>query len=489
MFDEKKYSYLIIFLAFILHILAINFYPINFEYTFIEGMDYVLQNFDKKIITVYFENQANTFFFSFIGSIIKYIFPFINGQYIAKFLSASGYFFLGFGIINLYKILKVKYSLNLLLIIIFLNPLIWIFGYRGTPDFLSAAISIYSISLILDKNISTLKNYLGFFLLGIAITLKPITGVFYITFLLFLIKERISLEKKINKIFISGFLTFLIPLIYFFLIYINFNFFLTPPYFVSKHNFNISNIYFFLNNSLVYLAFIFLFFSFSIFSNIYLVFAKYKISLISFIFFIIISFFFGLILNPSGEMSLGIFSDFINQDLLNGFYGVFLFLFLYFLYIYFKTHNKKGLDISKIFIISLLFLYFVLSFTATSQRYIILSIPVLIIIFTKKINRSDLIFAILFFCPINLFLLINQYSTGFASYNIVKYIKEKDIINITCAGAIAPHMNNYFPNQNRQQLNCIKLAKYLVVEGLNEKAIYQVSFYFKRFSIIKINQI
>ena len=209
-----KKPYFIILVTFLLHILAINFYPINFEYTFIEGMDYVLQNFDKKIISVYFENQANTFFFSFIGAIIKYIFPFINGQYIAKFLSASGYFFLGFGIINLYKILKVNYSLNLLLIIIFLNPLIWTFGYRGTPDFLSAAISIYSVSLLLDKNVSRFKNYLGFFLLGVAITLKPITGVFYITFLFFLINEKISLEKKINKIFISGLITFLIPLIF-----------------------------------------------------------------------------------------------------------------------------------------------------------------------------------------------------------------------------------------------------------------------------------
>ena len=487
MSETKKYSYLIIFLAFILHILAINFYPVNFEYTFIEGMDYVLQNFDKKIITVYFENQANTFFFSFIGAIIKYIFPFINGQYIAKFLSASGYFFLGFGIINLYKILKVNYSLNLLLIIIFLNPLIWTFGYRGTPDFLSAAISIYSVSLILDKNVSRFKNYLGFFLLGVAITLKPITGVFYITFLFFLINEKISLEKKINKIFISGLITFLIPLIYFSLIYINFNFFLTPPYFVIKHNFNISNIFFFLNNFLVYIAFIFLFISVSIFSNIYLLFFQYKISYILLGFFIIISFIFGNFLNPSGEMSFGIFSDFINRNLLNGLFGVLIFFFIFFLHIYFKRYNKKKLPIIKILIMALLFLYFVLSFTATSQRYIILSIPVLIIIFTKKINKLDLIITIAFLCPINLFLLINQYSTGVTSYNIAKYIKENGIINITCAGAIGPHMNNFFPHYNRQQINCIKLAKYLVVEGLNEKAIYQSSFYLKRYSIIKIN--
>ena len=73
----KYKSYYIYIIFFILHILAINFYPVNFEYNFIEGMEYVLQNFDKKIISVFFENQANTFFFSFIGSLIKYIFPFI----------------------------------------------------------------------------------------------------------------------------------------------------------------------------------------------------------------------------------------------------------------------------------------------------------------------------------------------------------------------------------------------------------------------------
>ena len=62
-----KKPYFVILVTFILHILAINFYPINFEYTFIEGMNYAVQNFDKKIITVYFQNQANTFFFPFVG--------------------------------------------------------------------------------------------------------------------------------------------------------------------------------------------------------------------------------------------------------------------------------------------------------------------------------------------------------------------------------------------------------------------------------------
>ena len=437
MFDEKKYSYLIIFLAFILHILAINFYPINFEYTFIEGMDYVLQNFDKKIITVYFENQANTFFFSFIGSIIKYIFPFINGQYIAKFLSASGYFFLGFGIINLYKILKVKYSLNLLLIIIFLNPLIWIFGYRGTPDFLSAAISIYSISLILDKNISTLKNYLGFFLLGIAITLKPITGVFYITFLLFLIKERISLEKKINKIFISGFLTFLIPLIYFFLIYINFNFFLTPPYYSKAILLKSLYVYNFINRLLLYTAFIFIVCTPLLIDNFIKIIKLKNIFIITLI--IIIFFLSYNQISSEPEINFGIFSKYFNTKIINGFFGT---CFILFFYLYLKKIKKKD------------YLYFtiplyliLLSLILPAQRYLLLIIPSVYFLFLdkKNITKSFLISCAIFI-PVNFILLNNQYTTGLAANNIVEYLKSNNLIDKTCPGAIEAHVGNYFKN-------------------------------------------
>ena len=453
MSETKKYSYLIIFLAFILHILAINFYPVNFEYTFIEGMDYVLQNFDKKIITVYFENQANTFFFSFIGAIIKYIFPFINGQYIAKFLSASGYFFLGFGIINLYKILKVNYSLNLLLIIIFLNPLIWTFGYRGTPDFLSAAISIYSVSLILDKNVSRFKNYLGFFLLGVAITLKPITGVFYITFLFFLINEKISLEKKINKIFISGLITFLIPLIYFSLIYINFNFFLTPPYY-SKALF-IKSLYIshVLNSFLLYSSFLFIL-SIPIFIDSFI-----KITQLKNIFIIIISVTIFFIsyhqVYSEAEISFGIFSKYFNSKIINGFFGVSSFLFFFF---YLKKITKKSF-----FYLTIVLYLILLSLMLPAQRYLILIIPIVYLFFLNKRNliKSFLISCTLFI-PLNFILLINQYINGQAAISIVEYLKYNNLLDITCPQTVESHVGNYFKNKK----NC-SIFQFQVLENNN----------------------
>jgi hypothetical protein len=480
MSETKKYSYVIIFLAFILHILAINFYPVNFEYTFIEGMDYVLQNFDKKIITVYFENQANTFFFSFIGAIIKYIFPFINGQYIAKFLSASGYFFLGFGIINLYKILKVNYSLSLLLIIIFLNPLIWTFGYRGTPDFLSAAISIYSVSLILDKNVSRFKNYLGFFLLGVAITLKPITGVFYITFLFFLINEKISLEKKINKIFISGLITFLIPLIYFSLIYINFNFFLTPPYYSKAlflKSFYISHI---INSFLLYSSFLFIICS-PIFIDSFIKITRLKKIFITIISVTIFFFSYHLIYSEL-EISFGIFNRYFNSKTINGFMGSSSFLFFFF---YLKKITKKSF-----FYLTIVLYLILLSFMLPSQRYTILIIPIIYLFFIDKRNltKSFLIICTLFI-PLNFILLINQYMNGRAAISIVEYLKYNNLLDITCPHTLESHVGNYFKNKK----DCLILQFHVLENNNNNlKIVYQynASFLFlkKEFYIVKLNK-
>ena len=476
----KKYPHLIIFLTFILHILAINFYPVNFEYTFIEGMNYVIQNFDKKIISVYFENQANTFFFSFIGSIIKYIFPFIDTQHIAKLLSASGYFFLGFGIINLYKILKANCSLNLLLIIIFLNPLIWTFGYRGTPDFLSAAISIYSISLILDKNTFRFRNYLGFFLLGIAITLKPITGIFYITFLLILLNEKISLKKKINKLCISAVITFLIPIIYFAIIYINFNFFLTPTYYTKALFYNSSYIYSFINNFILYSSFLFLICAPLWIDNlIKFIQFKYIFIIIPGIIIYLISY---NLIYTQQEINFSIFSKYLSSKIINGFLGLCFVLFYYF---YFKKINKKDY-----FYFTIPLYLFVISFILPAQRYLLFIIPCIYFFFPNKQSLINiLLISCILFIPINFILLINQYKSGDAAKNIVEYLKLSNLIDETCPLAIDSHVGNHFQSSK----SCSHLP-FLVVENNNNnlKYIYKYEasfFIFKKiFYVVNNNQ-
>jgi hypothetical protein len=479
---KKSYKYApsIIFLAFILHIFAINFFPVNFEYTFIEGMEYVLQNFDKKIISTYFENQANTFFFSFIGSLIKYIFPFIDTLYVAKFLSASGYFFLGFGIINLYKILKINFSLNLLLTIVFLNPLIWTFGYRGTPDFLSAGMSIYSISLILDKKIPISKNYLGFFLLGIAIALKPITGIFYMTYLLFLFNEKISFKKKINKIFIISFITFLIPFIYFLLIYINFKFFLTPPYYSKAILLKSFYVYNFFNTFLLYSSFLFIVcIPLWIDSFIKLTQSKNILIIIASITFFFICYH---LIYKQSEINFGIFSRYLNPKFINGFFG---FCFILFYYLFFKKIKIDGYFYFTIPVYLLL-----LSFILPAQRYLLLIIPLVYLFFLNKQNLMKSFFiSCVLLIPLNFILLINQYKTGYAAINIVKYLKLNNLIDKTCPAAVDAHVGNYFKNSK----NCSNLQFHVIENNNNNlKFIYKydASFFFlkKEFYIININQ-
>ena len=137
----------------------------------------------------------------------------------------------------------------------------------------------------------------------------------------------------------------------------------------------------------------------------------------------------GLFLQPSGEMSFGPLSEYFNRFMFNGIYGIFIFLFLFICKIRFK--NFYDLDLPKIFILSLLFLYFSLSFTATSQRYLILSIPILIICFIRSKDKKDKItffLTVILFLPVNFFLILNQYATGNASTKMVKYIINSNII-------------------------------------------------------------
>ena len=438
-----KKPYFVILVTFILHILAINFYPINFEYTFIEGMNYAVQNFDKKIITVYFQNQANTFFFPFVGSIIKYIFPYIDPQYIAKFLSASGYFFLGFGIVNLHRILKTKYPLSILLIIIFLNPLIWTFGYRGTPDFLAASIAIYSVSLILDKSISIFKNYIGFFLLGVAIALKPITGIFYITFLIFLLKRKISINEKLKELFLSGLITFIIPIIYFLLIYINFKFFLTPTYYSNALFGNTFTLFNYLNNFILYCGFLY-----CLCAPILIVNFFYE-TIYNYLFIFIIGILFFFIgynfLNSQPEISFGsnIFT-FINTRII---LGIFCMSFFYFVYYYFKKKDKNYLFFT-IFLFLLL-----ISAILPAQRYLLVIIPLMLLFYLNKKNLINiLVISCFIYIPINFILLAQNYNSGHLTHQAIKYAEANNLVDNTCFQSIEANLPGDY--LNKQKVNC-----------------------------------
>ena len=106
---EERNCLLLSISIFLLHLLTVNFYPVNFEFSFSEGAKFI-DNFDKKVIDEYFFNQANTFVFPlFIGLINKFFM--INDTLIsAKLISGTSYVFLGIGFIKIFRYYKIKFS-------------------------------------------------------------------------------------------------------------------------------------------------------------------------------------------------------------------------------------------------------------------------------------------------------------------------------------------------------------------------------------------
>ena len=91
--------------------------------------------------------------------------------------------------------------------------------------------------------------------------------------------------------------------------------------------------------------------------------------------------------------------------------------------------------------------------------------------------------------PLNIILLINQYKTGYAAINIVKYLEFNNLIDKTCPEAIDSHVGNYFQNSK----GCSNLPL-IVLENNNNnlKYIYKydASFFFikKIFYVVNNNQ-
>ena len=82
--DNKILFNSLIIIFFLFHIIFINFYPVNFEFAFIESSSFIKEGFDKEIANRFFNQQANSFFFSFLISLLSFILPVLKPIYIGK---------------------------------------------------------------------------------------------------------------------------------------------------------------------------------------------------------------------------------------------------------------------------------------------------------------------------------------------------------------------------------------------------------------------
>ena len=432
--DKVKCWYVII-LTFILHLLLINFYPINYEFVFSEGAKYLI-NFEEQIIRDYFSNQANTFFFSLIVGLLNKILPIENTLLYTRLFSASSYFLLGMAFIDLFSYFKIKFKCQLFLCFFYLNPLIWTFGYRGTPDLFSASLAFYSFSKILTvENKFNYKTFFHYFLLGVSICIKPIAAIYLGLIILLGYKNNIFLVIK--KYFFFIILTLFLPILYFFIIKINFNFYLGSSKFTNIYILDYKNIeYIFVG----YLSFI----AISIFP---FTFQRYYFGPKNFLILIFSFLIFFYLCDKGmklGELNFGFVEKIMSRDMLI----ISIFPLFSLMFLYFANIKKKNINYKLIFIIFFYILF--LSFTRPAQRYLINILPIcffLVFLNLHKFNIKYILAVILvIYIPINVFIGLNFYFVSNSNKNIIYFLENELLINKTDPGPLYPHSKHRFKN-------------------------------------------
>lgn len=430
--DKAKCWYVII-ITFILHLLLINFYPINYEFTFSEGVKYLI-NFEEQIIRDYFSNQANTFFFSLMVGLFNKIFPIENTLLYTRILSASSYILLGVAFIDLFSYFKIKFKCQLFLCFFYLNPLIWTFGYRGIPDLFSASLAFYSFSQILIiENKFNYKTFFHYFFLGVSICIKPITIIYLGLIILLGYKNNIFLVIK--KYFFFIILTLFLPILYFFIIKINFNFYLVPPKFANAVIFDYKNTVYIL---IGYLSFV----AISIFP---FTFQRYYFgakNFLTLIFSLLIFFIYLTKAGKLGELDFGFVEKFMSRDLLM----ILIFFPFSLMFLYFINIEKKNINYKIIFIIFIYILF--LSFTRPAQRYLVTILPIcffLVFLNLDKFNMKYILAVILIiYIPTNVLIGFNFHFVSNSNKNIIYFLENELLINKTDPGPLYPHSKHRF---------------------------------------------
>ncbi len=471
--NDKAKSFTILLIIFFIHIVCINFYPVNDEYIFPVGAK-LLESKNIEIINNFFIYNANTLGFSVVIFFFSKLLP-LDYYLIGKLLSCSGIILIYLGINNLIKISKVHFNENnyLLILLILLNPIIFTFSFRATPDLFSAALALFSVTFfILKKN--TFLKILFLILFSFAVIIKPFNAIIILLIFYDLNLKKIFCKNNINLIlWISA--SLIIPLIFFIYNFYLFNFFLIPDHFKLLKSFDILM---FVMKFISYLGFLNLFIIPLYLDHFFKIMKKnYIRTLFYVIFSIATSFFFKI---DIGEMNLGFLQNYINPNLYNFILLMSFFIFIDFTYFVInKKDSKKKLFLFFI-LLAIVFLLILSNFQLT-QRYLLIILPLILFIFfdTNK-NKFFYILTIFLYILMNSILFFNHYSTSNNIKNIIVYLKKNEMIQDTNPGFIGQHALNHFIDFNKDmKISMVKdmlfdvNKKYYVtdIEPLNKKDI------------------
>lgn len=471
-FKNNGYFF-ITFIIVCIHFFAIGVGPINLEFTFSDAAIY-FNNYDPYLINEFFHYEANTLTLSYIASFFTSP-PFLfNPIYTIRLINIASLIALSFSIFKLTQYYGINNNIQILLLVL-LNPIVWVFSERATADFSPMALGLFSIYLILNSN-KIVNLIIGSFILSLSIILKYHSFIYYI-FIIFSLYEKNFFENYKNYLIIFV-IPFSIFIIYNIVIFNNFGFWLTPPDFQIKHGFYFKNLFI---NFISYVGFLFVSsFPFFILDSKFLKFVYRNLFLNVFLFALILFFAY---LSPSanGEIDFGPLNSILNVSFRNSLFFIFSFYGILFYF-------NRVISFPKILLIGSIFLVLILfSLTRPSQRYLILLIPFFILFlprfaFNKRYLSS---LTILLFVCCNLYLECSRWVTYKSSYQMTLKVIDLGFLEVTNPGVIEGHTGNFFDLNNKNY-------KYLVVAGNAKNSVASVSsniyFISRTYSLIPIEE-
>ena len=469
--DKNIYLNYFFYLIYILfHLFFINLFPTNFEFTFSDGFKFY-EKLNIEIIENFYINNANTFAFSLYFGWLTLLLQNLEVSVLSKIISSLSYIFLIIGIINLCNFFKIAQKENFVILIL-LNPLVFILGFKGTPDLISTSLCIFALSNILVQGDLSYRKILNCLVFGLGITLKPINaGIIVVLFFYYCFFLK---NLKIFK-FLDLLLIFLVPLMYFGLNKFYFDFIIISKYYsLRTQNLGFSE---FIYNFCLYLGYFSIMLSPFIF-NLNLL--KYLKNNINDLVILAILFFLGSnYLMFRGEMDLGVISQIIPEFILGGF----LVCSIYLVIIFLKNQRfenylekKENTKIALLVLIFILIQIVALSLFRPTQRYLITILPFVYLFLIKpKFMKSNFLYALIIFIPINFVLFSQHYAVSKNTKKIIEYLKENDLLKYTNGGAIKMHAGNVFSQYNNYS------DKYIIT---NKKKSYNS--YLKKFEKSKL---
>jgi hypothetical protein len=468
--NESKPALVVVLSVVLIHLVALGLPPVNLEWAFIDAAKYFAGG-DELLIERYFKVQANTLGTSLLSAGLHRMLPFFPIEYAPRLLSVFGFFLLGVALLRINASLGSKISPAILLACVFTNPLIWTFGGRGTADFLSPCLALFSVSLLWGQS-KRFQIVLAVICFGLAIVLK-----YHAALLLPLtyrgVHSGVQVGLRHHAVqWVKTILAILaIPLVFIIWTHSNFGYWLIHPNFRATHGLDLGmkNL---LTNAASYLGYLFLLL---LPLSLALVVARLRdirrlmiaalatLGLSAGGFFLMVG---------TGEMNFGPLDGKLDPRLINAAFCAGAGCMVAVL-VCGASFYKAGRDEhwrAVMVVVAIFFFIGVLAFSRPAQRYLLYLLPLgyCLILPVFEQRRWWPLTAVAGSLLVSVFLGLNQFATGHAALRLTEQLQKLNLISQTDPGIILGHTGNQFP------LDAVP-KKYVVVAGTRDNQLFAAS--------------